>query len=128
MDEPTRKQVLDLTAKGFAGTVFLITDDCQASFEEMTVRAVSSSPSQPHQMPYGIDSWIPRPVRQQRAADPTRGHLGHRGVERVRITTAALASAAFFAVAPGTFVGLGPWLITRWDLSDAARMARGTGR
>ena len=27
MDEDTRKQVLDLTAKGFAGTVFLTTDD-----------------------------------------------------------------------------------------------------
>lgn len=37
----------------------------------------------------------------------------------MRITTAALGSAAFFVVAPGTFVGLGPWLVTRWDLSDA---------
>ena len=27
MDESTRKQALDLTAKGFAGTVILITDD-----------------------------------------------------------------------------------------------------
>lgn len=37
----------------------------------------------------------------------------------MRITTAALASAAFFVVAPGTVVGLGPWLITHWDLADA---------
>ncbi|KUH83890.1 MULTISPECIES: isoprenylcysteine carboxylmethyltransferase family protein [unclassified Mycobacterium] len=36
----------------------------------------------------------------------------------MRIGTAALASAAFFVVAPGSFVGLGPWLITRWDLPD----------
>ena len=33
MDEATRKQVLDLTAKGFAGTVFLATEDCQASYD-----------------------------------------------------------------------------------------------
>lgn len=38
----------------------------------------------------------------------------------MRITRAALASAAFFVVAPGTFVGLGPWLITHWDLPDFA--------
>lgn len=37
----------------------------------------------------------------------------------MRITTAALASAAFFVVAPGTVVGLGPWLITHWDLAQA---------
>src|SRR6185503_19861655 len=36
MDEATRKQVLDLTAKGFDGTVFLTTEDCQAAYEEMT--------------------------------------------------------------------------------------------
>ena len=30
--------------------------------------------------------------------------------------TAAVGSAAFFVVAPGTVVGLIPWLITRWDL------------
>jgi protein-S-isoprenylcysteine O-methyltransferase Ste14 len=30
---------------------------------------------------------------------------------------AAVGSAAFFVVAPGTVVGLGPWLVTRWDLS-----------
>jgi protein-S-isoprenylcysteine O-methyltransferase Ste14 len=32
----------------------------------------------------------------------------------VRTSTAAIGSAAFFLVAPGTFVGLGPWLITHW--------------
>jgi protein-S-isoprenylcysteine O-methyltransferase Ste14 len=34
----------------------------------------------------------------------------------VRTSTAAVGSAAFFAVAPGTFVGLGPWLITHWEI------------
>jgi uncharacterized glyoxalase superfamily protein PhnB len=55
MDEDTRKQVLDLTAKGFAGTVFLTTDDCQASYEQLSARGVEFNES-PHQMPYGIDS------------------------------------------------------------------------
>jgi protein-S-isoprenylcysteine O-methyltransferase Ste14 len=32
---------------------------------------------------------------------------------------AALASAAFFVVAPGTVVGLVPWLMTRWEIADS---------
>lgn len=55
MDDATRRQVLDLTAKGFAGTVFLTTDDCQRSYEEMSARGVEFTEA-PHQMPYGIDS------------------------------------------------------------------------
>jgi Glyoxalase/Bleomycin resistance protein/Dioxygenase superfamily len=54
MDEATQKQVLDLTAKGVAGTVFLTTEDCQASYEEMKSRGVEFT-EEPHQMPYGID-------------------------------------------------------------------------
>ena len=38
----------------------------------------------------------------------------------MRQSSAALGSAAFFVAAPGTVVGLGPWLITRWRLPDAA--------
>jgi uncharacterized glyoxalase superfamily protein PhnB len=55
MDEATKKQVLDLTAKGFAGTVFLTTEDCQASYERLKARGVEFT-EEPHQMPYGIDS------------------------------------------------------------------------
>ena len=55
MDEDTRKQVLDLTAKGFAGTVFLVTDDVQRDFEAMSARGVDFN-EPPHEMPYGIDS------------------------------------------------------------------------
>ncbi len=33
----------------------------------------------------------------------------------MRRSTAAVATAAFFVVAPGTFAGLIPWLITRWE-------------
>ena len=55
MDDDTHAQVLELTAKGFAGTVFLITDDVQASYEELTARGVEFN-EPPNQMPYGIDS------------------------------------------------------------------------
>jgi protein-S-isoprenylcysteine O-methyltransferase Ste14 len=35
---------------------------------------------------------------------------------------AAVASAAFFVVAPGTVVGLIPWLITHWEIPDSNPM------
>src|SRR3984885_15857053 len=43
MDEDTRAQVLDLTAKGFAGTVFLITDDAQAANEKLRASGVEKT-------------------------------------------------------------------------------------
>jgi uncharacterized glyoxalase superfamily protein PhnB len=55
MDELTRKQVLEVVAKGFAGTVFLTTDDCQATYEQLRARGVEFTEA-PHDMPYGIDS------------------------------------------------------------------------
>lgn len=54
MDGPTRTQVLDLVAKGFAGTVFLSTDDVAASYEAMKARGVQFT-EEPTRMPYGID-------------------------------------------------------------------------
>ncbi len=38
----------------------------------------------------------------------------------MRTSTAALGSAAFFVVAPGTFAGLGPWLITHWEIPESS--------
>ena len=55
MDAQTAQQVRDLMAKGFAGTVFLTTDDCQASYEELKGRGVEFV-EQPEERPYGIDS------------------------------------------------------------------------
>jgi protein-S-isoprenylcysteine O-methyltransferase Ste14 len=37
----------------------------------------------------------------------------------MRRSTAAVGSAAFFVVAPGTVVGLIPWLITHWEIPGA---------
>ena len=55
MDEETAEQVRELMAKGFAGTVFLTTDDCQASYEELKARGVEFTEA-PEERPYGIDS------------------------------------------------------------------------
>jgi catechol 2,3-dioxygenase-like lactoylglutathione lyase family enzyme len=55
MDPETADQVGSLMAKGFAGTVFLTTDDCYASYEELKARGVEFT-EQPEERPYGIDS------------------------------------------------------------------------
>ena len=55
MDDETAGQVRDLMSKGFAGTVFLTTEDCRASYEELKARGVEFSEA-PEERPYGIDS------------------------------------------------------------------------
>jgi predicted enzyme related to lactoylglutathione lyase len=54
MDAETAEQVKRLMAKGFAGTVFLTTDDCVASYEQLKARGVEFTEA-PEQRPYGID-------------------------------------------------------------------------
>jgi uncharacterized glyoxalase superfamily protein PhnB len=55
MDEAAAEQVRSLMAMGFAGTVFLTTDDCQASYEELRARGVEFT-EEPEERPYGIDA------------------------------------------------------------------------
>ena len=55
LDDDTRKQVLDLSAKGFAGTLFLTTDDVRSDYEELKARGVEFS-EEPEERPYGIDA------------------------------------------------------------------------
>jgi predicted enzyme related to lactoylglutathione lyase len=55
MDPGTAEQVRNLMAKGFAGTVFLTTEDCQATYEELKSRGVEFV-EQPEERPYGIDA------------------------------------------------------------------------
>jgi uncharacterized glyoxalase superfamily protein PhnB len=55
MDESTARQVEDLMAKGFSGTVFLTTDDCRAEYESLKARGVEFTET-PEERPYGIDS------------------------------------------------------------------------
>ena len=55
MDAETAEQVRALMAKGFAGTIFLTTDDAYSSYEELKGRGVDFI-EQPEERPYGIDS------------------------------------------------------------------------
>jgi catechol 2,3-dioxygenase-like lactoylglutathione lyase family enzyme len=54
MDPETAQQLRDLVAKGFAGTAFLTTDDCHASYAELRDRGVEFTET-PEERPYGID-------------------------------------------------------------------------
>lgn len=55
MDSESAEQVRTLMAKGFAGTVFLTSDDCYAAYEELKGRGVEFT-EPPEDRPYGIDS------------------------------------------------------------------------
>jgi predicted enzyme related to lactoylglutathione lyase len=57
--------VRELMAKGFAGTIFLTTEDCRASYEELKGRGVEFV-EEPEERPYGIDSGF---------RDPSGNHL-----------------------------------------------------
>jgi catechol 2,3-dioxygenase-like lactoylglutathione lyase family enzyme len=54
MDAPTAQQVRGLMAKGFAGTLFLETDDIRGTYEQLRERGVEFSEA-PEERPYGID-------------------------------------------------------------------------
>lgn len=55
MDADTAEQVRTLMAKGFAGTIFLTTDDVQKDYEVLKGRGVEFT-EEPEDRPYGIDS------------------------------------------------------------------------
>jgi predicted enzyme related to lactoylglutathione lyase len=55
LDEAGRREILDLAAKGLAGTVFLTTEDCHASYRELSARGVEFT-EEPFEQPYGIDA------------------------------------------------------------------------
>jgi catechol 2,3-dioxygenase-like lactoylglutathione lyase family enzyme len=55
MDTETADEVRSLMAKGFAGTVFLTTDDVHAAYEDLKSRGVEFT-EPPEERPYGIDS------------------------------------------------------------------------
>ena len=65
MESDTAEQVRSLMAKGFAGTIFLTTDDCRAAYEQLRGRGVEFV-EQPEERPYGIDSSF---------RDPSGNHL-----------------------------------------------------
>jgi uncharacterized glyoxalase superfamily protein PhnB len=65
LDDETRDQVESLMAKGFAGTVFLTTDDVYGDYEVLKNRGVEFVEA-PEERPYGIDSGF---------RDPSGNHL-----------------------------------------------------
>jgi predicted enzyme related to lactoylglutathione lyase len=65
MDDETAGEVRALMAKGFAGTVFLETNDCRASYKELADRGVDFV-ELPEERPYGIDAGF---------RDPSGNHI-----------------------------------------------------
>ena len=65
MDPDTAESLRDLVGKGFAGTIFLTTDDCRASYEELRTRGVQFV-EPPEERPYGVDSGF---------RDPSGNHI-----------------------------------------------------
>jgi predicted enzyme related to lactoylglutathione lyase len=64
-EQETVEQVRTVMAKGVAGTLFLTTDDCRASYEELKGRGVEFV-EEPEERPYGIDCGF---------RDPSGNHL-----------------------------------------------------
>jgi predicted enzyme related to lactoylglutathione lyase len=55
IDAATDAEIRDLMSKGFCGAVFLTTEDCQKSYEELVSRGVEFTET-PEDRPYGIDA------------------------------------------------------------------------
>jgi catechol 2,3-dioxygenase-like lactoylglutathione lyase family enzyme len=53
-DAQLTQEIKSLLAKGGTSTVFLVTDDCRKSFEELSARGVEFT-EEPEERPYGID-------------------------------------------------------------------------
>jgi len=54
-EEETARQIEALMAKGVSGGIFLTTDDCQGTYEELKARGVEFTET-PEERPYGIDA------------------------------------------------------------------------
>jgi predicted enzyme related to lactoylglutathione lyase len=63
-DQATGDQIRGLLEKGFAGTLFMSTDDCEADYRELSERGVEFV-SKPEKMPYGIDAGFRDPSGNQ---------------------------------------------------------------
>ena len=55
LDDDSSKQLGELVAKGVGGTLFLVTDDCQASYDDLSARGVVFN-DPPTPQAYGIDT------------------------------------------------------------------------
>jgi predicted enzyme related to lactoylglutathione lyase len=55
LDQGASTALAELVSKGAGGTLFLETDDCQASYDELSARGVAFN-DPPTVQPYGIDT------------------------------------------------------------------------
>jgi len=55
IDPATGDQIRTVMSKGFAGTIFLVTDDCRKTCAELAARGVEFS-EEPEDRPYGVDA------------------------------------------------------------------------
>jgi catechol 2,3-dioxygenase-like lactoylglutathione lyase family enzyme len=78
LDPASSATLADLVAKGAGGTLFLETDDCQASYDELAARGVTFN-DPPTTQPYGVDTSFRDPsgnnirLTQVLEFDPARG-------------------------------------------------------
>jgi catechol 2,3-dioxygenase-like lactoylglutathione lyase family enzyme len=78
LDADSSAALAELVAKGSGGTLFLETDDCQASYDELSARGVTFN-DPPTVQPYGIDTSFRDPsgnnirLTQVLEFDPARG-------------------------------------------------------
>jgi catechol 2,3-dioxygenase-like lactoylglutathione lyase family enzyme len=75
MDPETAEQVRTLMSKGFAGTVFLTTEDVRADYEELKGRGVEFT-EEPEERPYGIDCGFRDPSGNSIRLTQVSGDLG----------------------------------------------------
>lgn len=77
IDEEHSRQLAELVALGAGGTLFLTTDDCQATYDELSARGLTFN-DPPTPQPYGIDTSFRDPsgnnvrLTQVMAFDPSR--------------------------------------------------------
>ena len=75
LDDESAGQIRSLMSKGFAGTVFLTTDDCQKAYEEMSARGVEFV-DEPEERPYGIDCGFRDPSGNHMRLTQVRENIG----------------------------------------------------
>ena len=84
LDPESSAQLAELVAKGAGGTLFLETDDCQASYDELSARGITFN-DPPTAQAYGIDTSFRDPsgnhirLTQVLEFDPTRGDRRRQG-------------------------------------------------
>jgi uncharacterized glyoxalase superfamily protein PhnB len=64
IDRDSADQLRNLLAKGIGGTIFLTTQDCQATYEELSERGVEFH-TKPEEQPYGVDAGFRDPFGNQ---------------------------------------------------------------